>query len=162
MTESLAETLERIATQVLAEERHLVHTWDAGARGKRTLVFPAQCEDGFEVRVEAGLDWLDVGVAEGWQDMTCDGNPVRETHEALIVNALGFVRTLLSTDAVLETRYAGQAPYKWVLRYRDEEGWQGGTTGLLLFNYLGRRRVTVRQNTILPARYDVAASRSTG
>jgi hypothetical protein len=154
MTDSLAATLERIGTHVLAGEPHLIHTWSAGARGKRTLVFPVQCENGFEVRVEAGVDELEVAVAEGWHDMTCDQNPVRETAEALVVNALGFVRTLLSVDAALETRYAGQSPYKWTLRYRDEEGWQHGTTGLLVFNYLGRRHITIRQNIILPARYE--------
>lgn len=155
MTDSLAATLERIAAQLLAGERHLIHTWSGIARGKHTLVFPVQCQNGFEVRVEAGPDGLAVGVAEGWHDMTCDRNPVRETEEALVVNSLGFVRTLLSTDAALATRYAGQSPYKWVLRYRDEQGWRTGTTGLLFFNYLGRRRVTVRQNSILSARYEV-------
>ena len=52
---------------------------------------------------------------------------------------VGFLRTLLSPDASLIVRYSAGRPYRWILRYPTHGSPVNDETGLLFFNYFGRR-----------------------
>ncbi|HET9300226.1 MAG TPA: hypothetical protein VFO11_09780 [Candidatus Polarisedimenticolaceae bacterium] len=74
--------------------------------------------------------------------------------EQEIAHYLGLVRDMLSTACRLRERRAGGRPYRWELESLVDGAWrQDGTTGLLLWNYLGRRSEHIYQNDTLPARF---------
>ena len=146
VSESIPDTFARRANDVLSREPSVVYRWDRPGR----LVFPKQCEGGFEVAAEAETYGL-YAFAEGWHSGAWDTPGL--TPDMLVVEFLGFLRTLLSSDAHLDIHYAGRTHAKWVMHYRVEQGWETDTTGMLFFNYFGKRRVVSLQNTVLPPRY---------
>jgi hypothetical protein len=55
----------------------------------------------------------------------------------------------------LRTRHAGGRAYKWLLERVTGSEWRAEhVTGLLFFNYFGRRTETIRQNHQLSVRVD--------
>lgn len=73
--------------------------------------------------------------------------------EELVDEALGLARDLLSPAMRIRELCAGGKPYRWVMEYSDGAGWRGEQeTGLLVWNYLGRRSERVYQNHALPGR----------
>ena len=146
----IPQTFERLANEALSKERGLIHRWEGSSLRRRRLVLPRQCEDGFEVAAVAETYGL-YAFAEGWHSGAWDTPGL--TPESLVVDFLGFLRTLLSPDARLDVHYAGRTRSKWIMHYRDESGWQADTTGVLIFNYFGKRTVVTLQNTVLPPRY---------
>jgi hypothetical protein len=153
-TSSLPDEFERIARRVLACESAVVYRWDLITPTNRRLVFPKQHERGFEVRAEAKEYGL-YAFADGWHSSAWDANTPGWSLEEMATDFLGFLRTLLSTDATLEVHLAGGHPHKWVLHYIDENGPHSETTGLFLFRYWGAREIVSRQNTALPPRYEL-------
>lgn len=72
---------------------------------------------------------------------------------ALVRDAFGLVRDLLSPAMRLREWRAGNVPYRWVLEVQVADGWRSEQTmGLLFWNYFGRRSERVYQNRQLPAR----------
>ncbi len=151
--EQLPAVFERYARNVLSQESGLRHEW-ATSPDKSRLVIPRANETGFTVEVQAQTYGL-YAFAEGWHSSAWELTSRKETYENLCTQFLGFVRTLLSRDAWLEVRYAGRTPYRWTMTYGVEGGAESESTGLLFFNYFGRRSARVLQNDHLPARYGV-------
>jgi hypothetical protein len=99
---------------------------------------------GFAMREDSYTLW-----AEGWHDeFVMGGDP---TEDARLL--LARVRMLLDGRARLCVRYAGRMPYRWTLVVEDEEGWRGyfDVTGLLFYNYFGRRTTREKINRRLEA-----------
>jgi hypothetical protein len=151
--EHLPVAFERYARDVLARENRLRHEW-ATSPDKTRLIIPRANETGFTVEAQAETYGL-YAFAEGWHSAAWELTSQKETSEDLCSQFLGFIRTLLSPDAWLEVRYAGHTPYKWTMTYGVEGSVEAESTGLLFFNYFGRRSVKVLQNEHLPARYGI-------
>ena len=149
--ETLPERFERAARRMLADEP-VQHHWAPCGPRRRRLVLPVQSAGGFEIAIEAEQYGLYAFAGDGWHSPAWDVTPVSGPDE-VVGQCLGFVRTLLSTDAELEVRSAGGSPYRWTLRYKTESGPDTWTTGLLVFNYAGTRTTETFQNRVLPARY---------
>ena len=84
--------------------------------------------------------WCD----EGWHDeFPLQGDP--EEDARLLVARLA---DLLEGRAKLLIRYAGGSPYRWRLVVADAEKWQAYflETGLLFYNYFGRRALVAKVN----------------
>jgi hypothetical protein len=151
--EHLPTVFERYARDVLARENCLRHQW-ATSPGKSRLIIPRANESGFTVEAQAEMYGL-YASAEGWHSAAWELTSQQEALEDLCSQFLGFIRTLLSPDAWLEVRYAGQTPYKWTMTYGVEGRMESESTGLLLFNYFGERSTRILQNEHLPARYNI-------
>ncbi len=143
---------ERYARDILARDPGLRHEWSTSP-DKRQLIIPKANDTGFTVKACAEVYGLYVS-ADGWHSGAWELASRKETIETLCSQFLGFIRTLLSPDAWLEVRFAGDSPYKWTMNYAVEGGVESESTGLLVFNYLRKRSVRVLQNEHLPARYD--------
>jgi hypothetical protein len=74
------------------------------------------------------------------------------TFAEIAEDCLGFVRSLLCSDSSLQVFYSNGRPYRWVLTYPLEGRRVSDRTGLLVFNYFGRRNVRTFQNQQLPPR----------
>lgn len=73
--------------------------------------------------------------------------------EELVDEALGMARDLLSPDMRIRELRAGNKPYRWFMEHSDGTRWHAvHVTGLLFWNYLGRRSEHIYQNHTLPGR----------
>ncbi len=134
--------MHRQGESALESGPRVAHAWEAGD----VLAFPAQSHDGFEVRiVPAGRELI--VFTQGYHEHL-SGKP-----STIVEQALGLVRDLLSPDMRIRERRAGGSPYRWVLERRAATGWEReASTGLLFWNWFGRRSERIYQNHQLPGR----------
>lgn len=145
-TMTLATYRHELRTQadlILVNNPALGHSWQTNGE----LVFPPKGPDGFEVRLKPDSHGVivltDVGFHEHFE-----GSP-----EQAVESALGLVRDLLSPDMRVREQRANGSGYRWILERRDGQDWKSESrTGLLLWNYLGRRGERIYQNRHLPGR----------
>jgi hypothetical protein len=152
--ESLPATFERLVNEIISAEPDLVYRWDAVADTRRRLVFPKQCENGFEVIAEAEPYGL-YAFAEGWHSAAWDANTPGFRSEQVTASFVSFLRTLLSADARLEVHYAAPSPTKWVMRYVGEHGEQADTISAvhnLFSTHRGASSVVTLRNSVLTSR----------
>ena len=75
--------------------------------------------------------------------------PVTES----VQDALGFARDLLSPDMRVREQLSDERGYRWNLERRQEGEWAlESTTGLMFWNYFGRRSERFYQNQHPPGR----------
>jgi len=149
---SLPDIFCQLATERLAAHPSLVHRWSGpDSKGKRVLSVPKAEDSGFDVRIECEAYGL-YPYADGWHGAPWDANAPNTTLEAICNDCLGFLRSVVSPEAILTVMYAGAKPYKWILSYPWGEARTHDETGLLLFNYFARRQTRTLQNHHLPAR----------
>jgi hypothetical protein len=106
------------------------------------LCVPSQKATGFEVKLEC----MDYGVypsAEGWHGGCWDVTVWKP--QDLERSLREFLASVLS-DAELEIFYSGSKPYKWVLHHTYEGQQVADETGLLFFNWFGRRSHEIKRN----------------
>jgi hypothetical protein len=109
--------------------------------------FPKQGPSGFDVFLTVTDGDVLLETDRGWH-LQQEGPSEQQIEEFL-----GLVRDMLSTACRLRERRAGGRPYRWHLESFVEGVWRrDGTTGLVFWNYFGRRSEHVYQNDTLPAR----------
>ena len=126
----------------------LEHRWiEVG--GTPTVFFPKSSETGFDITISVSDKEIVVSTSLGAHDQFGVGDDPTEAIE----DALGMTRALLCADTrIREFRAAGR-PYRWVIEYRDGNGWKKGSlTGLFFWNFFGRRTEHLYQNEALPRR----------
>jgi hypothetical protein len=151
MPASLPDTFFEMAQRVIANYPALAHQWTCEPSGKRTLKFPAASATGFDVTIEAETYGL-YPYAGDWHGAPWDCSTPRMSFAQIAEDCLGFVRSLLCSDSSLQVFYANERPYRWVLNYPFEGRRVSARTGLLVFNYFGRRSVRAFQNQQLRPR----------
>ena len=109
--------------------------------------FPKQSASGFDIALEIADAEMRIETDRGWHEYWAD--PTAQDVE----NVLGLVRDMLSAACRLRERRACGSPYRWDLESLVDGVWRrDGTTGLLFWNYFGRRSQRIYQNDALPAR----------
>ena len=109
---------------------------------KDTLLIPKQRENGFSIELEC----YDYGVypsTEGWHGGCWD---VTIYEPNALTNELNEFISSITLDAILEVHLSNKKPYKWVLVHQSEGETINDTTGLLFFNWLGKRHVKKYSN----------------
>jgi hypothetical protein len=149
MPKDLAEAVVRQARAILVGHPAISHRWEQ--RGtSQNLVFPALQPTGFDVTVT--IEPSGVVVAARGAHHHFEANEGQDV-EHTAAEALGLVRDLLSPDMRVIEYCAGGLPYRWAMEVRTADGWKATeVTGLLFWNYLGRRSQLVFQNQTLPGR----------
>lgn len=114
------------------------------------LVFPKTTEDGFEISLQPDsrgvIVLTDVGL-----HVHVDGAPADAVQDAL-----GLVRDLLTPDMRIVELRAGGGGYRWRMERLESGRWLvEARTGLLFWNYFGRRSERTYQNRRLPGRLAV-------
>ena len=140
---------EQHASEILASHPELRTKWEATKTGGRRLTIYKQDESGFDVVVDAETYGL-YPYAGDWHGSAWDLNG---NCEELCKGFMGFIRSLLCDDSRLKVSYAGSWPYKFVLTYPIEGGFESSETGLFFFDYFGKRTTRIFQNRHLPPRY---------
>ncbi len=111
------------------------------------LVFSKAAEDGFDVSL--------LPVADGVVVQTSLGLHVNFEDEpaGAVRDALALARDMLSAQMRIVEHCVGSRPYRWSLERQGVNGWVcEAQTGLLFWNYFGRRRQRTYQNRLLPGR----------
>ena len=148
----LPTSFEDFARKKLATSPHISCDWETLNNGdKRRLVIKRQKDNGFDIAVECETYGLYPFAGE-WHGPAWDWFQ-EESLEEFFEEFMGFIRTLLSKDAMLEVRYSGNKPYKWCLTYETEQGQEKLETGRIFYNYFGSKSTQVFQNDQLPQRY---------
>ena len=139
---TIPEVFERHARAILAAHPELKPRWSASSNGDgRELFIPKRDSSGFDVTVRAetyGLYPLAGGWhGAPWEPARDDPRPLDPQVDELCVQFLGFIRTLLSVDAILKVHYSRRRPYRWVLEYETElAGIAALFCGLITFGVL--------------------------
>lgn len=141
----LTDTLRKRVQQILTDHPELPHVWKANSH----LVFPRLTESGFDVEVLVDGSGIVVSALGAHEHFGQSDGSAAEIVDA----ALGLVRDLLSPGMRLWEKRAGRMPCRWKLESQTAESWHAESeTGLLLFNFFGRRSERVYQNHHLPIR----------
>lgn len=124
------------------------HMEIAEENGQVVLRFEARAnsESGFDVAVVVLGDSYTIW-GDGWhENHPLEDNFVRSAHS--VVEQLV---TLLNGRTKLLVSYAGKWPYKWeMLHNYEDDRWESlSVTGLIFYNYFGRRRLTEKRNRML-------------
>jgi hypothetical protein len=100
------------------------------------LTIPAQNPNGFDIELEC----FDYGVyptsSTGWHSGAWDVTVLKP--KELEASLTEFIYSVLN-DAVLDIFYSNKKPHKWVLHLQFEGERIFDETGLILFNWLGKR-----------------------
>jgi hypothetical protein len=136
------------AIQEIREMLHRFPRLRAEATNNHIKVVP-DSSDGFSVEINKEEEGYSV-FFEGWhQSFT-------EAEEAYNCFWYG-----LSTDCRLKEYRRWGFAYRWELEYKEEGVWvQDSATTLLLFPYIGKKRVRILQNKLIASVEDTAAESS--
>ncbi len=129
---------------VLSHAPHVRHEWVS----ESTVKFFASSPDGFDV----SLVCESYGVypyAGEWHGPPWDSTVWEPP--ALRAEVERFLRSVLSPAASLEVHYSNERPYKWRLHQQVTGDAWFEETGLLFFNWFGKRSTRRFCNTWLPA-----------
>lgn len=124
----------RCVIEEMAPMQGLKPVWTRGD-DLDVVVFPKQCPDGFEVRLEC-FDYGVYPLAEGWHSGAWDVTVWKP--EELKRSLREFINSVV-VDAVLHVHESNGKPYKWVLEYQFEGKRISDETDLFFFNWFGRR-----------------------
>jgi hypothetical protein len=151
LSRDLHTLLFRRAEEVLEDHPGLGHVESDDEQESVTLTFPRQTEGGFDVIVEATPKEI-ILFANG-AHVQFDRPYDEENPETQVEKALGLARDLLSPAMRIRERCAGGKPYRWYIEYLDYMQWHAEhETGLLFWNYFGRRSEHIYRNYTLPNR----------
>ena len=132
---------------VLADAPGLLHEW-AESADLLALRFPATDPGGFNIGL-AARD-ADIELTAGRFHSHFDDSP---DPTILVRSAFAVVRDLLSPSMRLRELRAGGMPDRGFMESWQDDSWQvEEETGLLIWNFFGRRTEKVYQNRQLPAR----------
>ena len=133
---------------ILRDHPSITHQWEQ--RGSALeLRIPAISAKGFDVDLVADSDGITLTAGGFHAHFDAPGDAAQEVRAAF-----GLVRDLLSEGMRLRELRAGNLPYRWILEVASPEGWaQDHETGLLLWNFFGRRSERIYQNNHLPPRF---------
>jgi len=136
------ETAITAAQSFLESSSALKHSWRTSGSGAKTLTIDAVGDSGFPVE----LVFEEYGVypyAGDWHGAPWDCTVW--TGEQLAAANREFLQSVYSPDGFLDVYYAGNNPYRLILHHRFEGAWVNDETGLIFFNWFGKRsRRTLR------------------
>ena len=133
---------------LLLDDTEINHEWNI-EKDSCTLTFLKNSESGFDIYIKVYPDRIMVSTDRGAHEHF----DVEYENSNLIECTMGFVRDLLSADMRIRELLSGNKPYKWIIENFDGEKWNyEGSTGLIFWNYFGRKSEKIYQNDILPRR----------
>jgi hypothetical protein len=113
---------------------------------EREVRFEASSEDGFDVSLVCETYGV-YAYSGGWHGAPWDVTIFSPSE--LYVAIREFVRSVLSESSCLEVRYSNSRPYRWSLRRLVGEEGTTDVTGMLFFNWFGRRSSRLFRNSWL-------------
>jgi hypothetical protein len=145
MAESIL-TLREIIAKSISTDPTLPHSVEDSG-GAIRLSFPKQSETGFDIELHVSAGEICIETSTGWHK--------RDESEdaAAVIETMGLVRDLLTTNMRIRELRAGGRGYRWFVEAREGDAWvPESSVGLLIFNYCGRRSEACYQNDTLPPR----------
>jgi hypothetical protein len=133
--------------QVLAAEEQAIPSfinrqWVEKTGDHAVLRFPTRSAEGFDVEIHASEDTLTVYADVAHLEIDEPTDAVERVREGL-----KLVQDLLSSRMRLKVWFAGNSAYRWGVEKIEQDQWKPVfLTGLLFWNYFGRRRQEIRQN----------------
>jgi hypothetical protein len=128
---SLPDSFRRYGTSVFAQNPEIVHEWSIEP-DRCYLVIPALSPDGFEIRLEIGLN----AVTLYWGNW----HTRFESTARLVEELFGLLRDMLSSDMRIRELCANSSPYRGILETYDGTRWSTEhEMGLIFWNYFGKR-----------------------
>lgn len=135
--------------RMFSQHPDIPHSWSIDDDEDHCILdIPKKINDGFDITVEVAPDEISL-FCEGFHEhFPLEGHP-----DDFANNHIGFLSDLLTPLMRLREHIAGASAYKWTLECLEDEIWvPERTTGLVFFNYFGRRRERIYQNFSLPIR----------
>ena len=138
------------AKEALSQNPEVKHSWSINEQKDQcTLEIPEQNEKGFSIKV--GVYGHEITVWAGGIDFVQISST--ENFDETITDILGLVRDLLSPTMRIRELRAGDSPYRWHMEcFRDGRWVREESSGLLFWNFFGKRSEKIYQNFILESR----------
>jgi hypothetical protein len=150
MTDLLG-SFQRYGRSVLASSPEIVHQWSKKSDSCE-LRIPASSPNGFDIRLEVSAHTVTLGWGRWHTPFELDAEI-----ETFVENLFGLLRDMLSPDMRIRELWTWPFPYRGFLESFDGTRWSvEQETGLILWNYLGKRSVRIYSNSVLPGRMSMA------
>ena len=139
----------RVAKRFFERYPKVDHVLSVGSEGEYcVLEIPMSNEGGFDIHLDVGDREILIHCGDFHDHHELDSEIVE-----FVNHYFGFIYDLLSVSMRLREFCSGRRPYKWTLECLEDGHWsEESTTGMLLYNYFGRKSELIMQNKTLPAR----------
>ena len=137
----------------LANSPEVKHTWSIDADEDHCILDISPCSDtGFSIPIEVSPDEITVSMGGAHEHFYREGT----SPEELAGSVLGLTRDLLSPAMRVREQRAGGSAFQWHVEALQEDGtWLAeAMTGLLFWNYFGKRSERIYRNDVLPSRVE--------
>jgi len=148
---TLCRTFVTLAQASLATNPEVKHTWSIDADEDHCILdIPPYSDTGFSITIEVFPEEITVSMGGPHEHFRREGM----SPEELVGSVLGLTRDLLSPAMRLREQRAGGSAFQWHVEALQADGtWLAeATTGLLFWNYFGKRSERIYQNDVLPSR----------
>ena len=137
------------AKDILAHHPEVKHAWSIDDDEDHCILdIPKQSDDGFDITVEVFPNEIVVS-ADGPHIRFDDIKIIEDT----VRDVLGLVRDMLSPAMRVVEQVSNEKPYKWHLESFHDGKWiREDTTGILFYNYFGKKTKNIYYNKVLPSR----------
>lgn len=149
----LPNVLQQYGQSVLASYPEIVHQWSDRPDGCE-LNIPISCPTGFDIRLLVSPDTVTLDWGRWHTPFELDTEI-----ETFVEHLFGLIRDMLGPEMRVRELWAWPFPYRGFLESFDGTQWSVvQETGLVIWNYLGKRSVRIYFNSVLPGRLPSADS----
>jgi len=140
-----------LAENFLGDHPSLQFAWkDEIEKRRRTLTVFKRDETGFDVGICCETYGL-YPLAGDWHGTPWDITTPKTTPSILAGDCIRWIHYALTPATRLRVKTSNGLPFKWLFEYQEISDWQTDMeTGLIFFNYFGKRDETLFQNHHLP------------
>ncbi|MBD3329342.1 hypothetical protein GF357_02500 [Candidatus Dojkabacteria bacterium] len=148
MTEQ-EKTFYKYISRILSEDDRIPYEWK---KDKKEIVFKKLDEEGFDIALNCEDDnYLYLSTNLGYYDFYYYES--LEQISDILPETMGLVRDLLSPNMRIVEKLSNSKPYKWLLQCKKDNDWiTERVSGLVFYNYLGKRIEKIYSNNTLPPR----------
>ena len=149
--QTLSKIFTRFAKDALSQHPQIKHSWSINdeLKDQCKLEIPKQNDKGFDILVNVSLHEIRV-FAKGIDFVHFS---IVDNFEEAVIDLLGLIRDLLSPHMRIRELRAGNSAYRWYMEsFRNRKWIVEQTTGLLFWNFFGKRSEKIYQNSTLEGR----------
>ena len=132
--------------EIISNERQLVYEW---CNDSSEITFKKNSHEGFDLIIKCDIDSIYIYTDIGYHNEY----PLTKNLQTVLTEVTGLARDLLSKNMRIREYLSNNKPYRWDVESLVDNKWYSvDSTGLIFWNYLGKRSEKIYFNNILSER----------
>jgi hypothetical protein len=145
----LSEAFEAMGKRFFEMYPEIPHEWSMDSTDFQLTIKKIN-EKGFDLNLELFGDDVVLHCESMHQHIT---NLEKKPTPEFANEVFGVIYDYLTTDVRMKEFQSNGSPFKWVIESLSEDKWERGqSTGILFYNYFGKKTIEIFQNDYLPPR----------